>query len=112
MSFFRYHLFVCTNRRENGEACCADHGAADARAYLKRRCKELGIHGQGQTRINGAGCLDRCQEGPVLVIYPEETWYTYVDREDLEEIITRHLLHGEVVERLRIPSRKNIQPKG
>ncbi|HIE55756.1 MAG TPA: (2Fe-2S) ferredoxin domain-containing protein, partial [Chromatiaceae bacterium] len=70
--------------------------------YLKRRCKELGLHGKGQIRVNNAGCLDRCQEGPVLVIYPEETWYTWVDREDLEEIITRHLLHGEVVERLRI----------
>ncbi len=102
MSWFKYHLFVCTNRRDNGEPCCADHGAEKARAYLKKRCKELGIHGKGSVRINSAGCLDRCDRGPVLVIYPDEIWYTYVDQDDLEEIITRHLQRGEVVERLRI----------
>ena len=103
MSWFEYHLFVCTNRRDNGEPCCADFGAGKARAYLKQRCKELGIHGKGRVRVNNAGCLDRCNHGPVLVIYPEGTWYTYVDKDDLEEIITRHLIGGEVVERLRIP---------
>ncbi len=103
MSWFQYHLFVCTNRRDNGEPCCADFGAEQARDYLKRRCKELGIHGKGKVRINNAGCMDRCDRGPVLVIYPEETWYTYVDQDDLEEIITRHLMRGEQVERLRIP---------
>ena len=102
MSWFRRHLFICTNKRTDGTACCADFGAEQARAYLKRRCKELGIHGKGQVRINGAGCLDRCSQGPVLVIYPEGTWYTYVDQDDLEEIITRHLMGGEVVERLRL----------
>ncbi len=102
MSWYEHHLFVCTNKRENGETCCADFGAEKARAYLKRRCKELGIHGKGRVRINNAGCLDRCDQGPVLVIYPDETWYTYVDRDDLEEIITRHLLHGEPVERLKL----------
>jgi len=104
MSWYRHHLFVCTNQRKDGKTCCADFGAEKARAYLKQRCKELGIHGKGEVRINDAGCLDRCEEGPVLVVYPEETWYTYVDREDLEEIITRHLLRGEVVERLLIRS--------
>ncbi len=102
MSWYRYHLFICTNRRKDGKTCCAVFGADKARTYLKQRCKELGIHGKGQVRINNAGCLDRCREGPVLVVYPEETWYTYVDREDLEEIITRHLLQGETVERLLI----------
>jgi len=53
-------------------------------------------------RVNKAGCLDRCDLGPVLVIYPEATWYRYVDSEDLDEIIERHLQRGEVVERLRV----------
>jgi (2Fe-2S) ferredoxin len=53
-------------------------------------------------RINTAGCLDRCELGPVLVIYPEGTWYTYVDRQDLDEIIDQHLVNGRIVERLRI----------
>jgi (2Fe-2S) ferredoxin len=72
------------------------------RDYLKRRTKELGIAGKGGVRINTAGCLDRCQEGPVIVVYPEATWYTYVDREDLDEILSEHLLKGQVVERLRL----------
>jgi (2Fe-2S) ferredoxin len=101
MSFFKYHVFVCTNEREDG-SCCASLGAKKAHAYLKNRCKELGIHGSGQVRINSAGCLDRCAQGPVMVIYPEETWYTYVDSDDLDEIITRHLLQNQVVERLNI----------
>jgi len=52
--------------------------------------------------VNQAGCLDRCEEGPVLVVYPEATWYTYVDQADIDEIIEEHLVHGRVVERLRI----------
>ena len=101
MSCFKYHVFVCTNKREEG-SCCADLGAENARSYLKKRCKELGIHGKGQVRINYAGCLDRCDQGPVVVIYPEGTWYTYIDREDLDEIITCHLQQGRIVERLKI----------
>ncbi|EGV51218.1 Ferredoxin [endosymbiont of Riftia pachyptila (vent Ph05)] len=53
-------------------------------------------------RVNIAGCLDRCEHGPVLVIYPEAVWYTYVDRDDLDEILQRHLIDGERVERLLI----------
>jgi len=101
MSYFQYHVFVCTNERNDG-SCCASLGAKNARAYLKKRCKELGIHGKNQVRINNAGCLDRCAQGPVLVIYPEETWYTYIDNEDLDEIITCHLQRGQIVERLKI----------
>ncbi len=67
---------------------------------MKKRCKALGIHGSPQVRINTAGCLDRCAMGPVMVIYPDAVWYTWVDREDLDEIIERHLIGGERVERL------------
>jgi (2Fe-2S) ferredoxin len=56
----------------------------------------------GKVRINSAGCLDRCEQGPVLVIYPEAVWYTYVDKEDIDEIIDQHLVNGRVVERLKV----------
>lgn len=58
--------------------------------------------GEGKIRINSAGCLDRCDLGPVLVVYPEETWYTFVDREDVDEIIDEHLMNGRPVARLQI----------
>ncbi len=103
MNYFNRHVFFCTNDREGGRQSCQQCGAKDAREYVKQRCKALGIHGAGQVRINAAGCLDRCEQGPVLVIYPRETWYTYIDREDLDEIVERDLMQGQVVERLLIP---------
>ena len=72
-------------------------------AYAKQRVKELGISGAGKVRINKAGCLDRCEQGPCLVVYPEAIWYTYVDQRDIDEIIDEHLVGGKVVERLRLP---------
>ena len=72
------------------------------RDYAKQRSKDLGIAGPGGIRINTAGCLDRCEDGPVIVVYPEGVWYSYVDQEDVDEIIEEHLLHGRVVERLKI----------
>ena len=102
MSYFEHHVFVCLNQRDNGEACCNNHGASEMFAYMKARMKELGLNGQGKVRINKAGCLDRCAEGPVLVVYPDETWYTFIDREDIDEIINEHLIGGRVVARLRV----------
>ncbi len=102
MAYYRRHAFFCTNRREGDRVCCQDAGAAEARAYVKARVKELGLAGQGELRVNAAGCLDRCEEGPVIVVYPEGVWYSYVDKEDLDEIIEEHLVHGRVVERLKI----------
>ena len=69
---------------------------------MKQRVKALGSAIPDKVRINSAGCLDRCAEGPVIVIYPEATWYTYVDRVDLDEIIEEHLVNGRTVDRLRI----------
>jgi (2Fe-2S) ferredoxin len=70
--------------------------------YAKKRVKELGLSGPGKIRVNKAGCLDRCAEGPVMVIYPEGVWYTFVDTEDVEEIIQSHLIKGLPVERLQL----------
>jgi len=69
---------------------------------MKSRVKKLGLSGEGKVRINRAGCLDRCGEGPLLVIYPQAIWYTFVDNEDIDEIIESHLINGKVVERLAI----------
>lgn len=102
MSYYDKHVFFCTNQREDGAACCANHGAQDMRAYAKQRVKDLRLAGKGKIRINSAGCLDRCDEGPVLVVYPDAVWYTYVDQQDIDEIIEEHLRHGRVVERLKI----------
>jgi (2Fe-2S) ferredoxin len=102
MSYYRHHVFVCINQREDGEACCQQFDGEGARVYMKSRAKALGIHTPGQVRINRAGCLNRCEQGPVMVIYPEGIWYTYVDRADLDEIIEEHLIKGRRVERLVI----------
>jgi len=100
--YYQYHVFFCTNQREAGDACCNNHGANDMRTYAKDRIKALGLNKPGAVRINSAGCMERCDSGPVLVIYPQGVWYTYVDKEDIDEIIDRHLIKGEVVERLKI----------
>jgi len=102
MSYYAHHVFFCCNQREPGETCCNDRGAKDIRAYAKDRVKALKLNGEGKVRVNSAGCLDRCEEGPVIVVYPEEVWYTYVDKADIDEIIEEHLVHGRIVERLRI----------
>ena len=100
--YYRHHVFFCTNQREGGATCCNNRGAQAMRDYAKERTKALNITGKGGVRINNAGCLDRCEEGPVIAVYPQGVWYTYVDQEDIDEIIDEHLVHGRVVERLKI----------
>ncbi|MCE7526450.1 MULTISPECIES: ferredoxin [unclassified Polynucleobacter] len=100
--YFQHHLFFCLNERSNGENCCAQHGAQGLFDFAKRRIKELGLAGVGQVRVNKAGCLDRCDHGPVLVIYPAGVWYTVIDTSDIEEIIQTHLIQGQIVERLQL----------
>ncbi len=102
MSYYRQHVFFCTNLRPNGSQCCQQCGAQAVRDHAKQRVKSAGISGKGGVRVNSAGCLDRCSEGPVLVVYPEQVWYTYVDEHDVDEIVDEHLLNGRIVERLRI----------
>lgn len=103
MSYYKHHIFFCTNKRTQGETCCQNADAQAMRDYVKKRCKQLGITGrQGSVRVNTAGCLNRCDEGPVVVVYPDDVWYTYVDQEDLDEIIEEHLVNSRIVKRLRI----------
>jgi (2Fe-2S) ferredoxin len=72
------------------------------RDYAKEKVKNLKLTGKGKCRVNNAGCLDRCKEGPIIAIYPEGTWYTYADKADIDEIIEQHLQQGQIVERLKI----------
>jgi (2Fe-2S) ferredoxin len=103
MSYYKHHIFFCTNLRDDGSACCQNFNAQAMRDYAKMKTKELGISGiKGGVRVNTAGCLNRCEEGPVAVVYPDDVWYTYVDQDDIDEIIREHLLHGRIVKRLRI----------
>ncbi|MEO6927859.1 MAG: (2Fe-2S) ferredoxin domain-containing protein [Casimicrobiaceae bacterium] len=102
MGYYKRHVFFCCNKRDAPERCCADAGASAMQAYAKARIKVLGQSGKDRVRINKAGCLDRCEEGPVLVVYPDDVWYTYIDQSDIDEIIDRHVINGEIVERLRI----------
>lgn len=102
MSFYKYHMFFCTNQREGGKACCQNHDAQAMRDYAKERTKALKLAGPGQVRVNNAGCMDRCAQGPVIVIYPQGVWYTYKNKADIDEIIQEHLVNGRVVERLQI----------
>lgn len=97
--FFDRHIFCCTNERPTGHkrGCCKEKGAEDLRNYMKARVKEEGIE---KTRVNNAGCLDRCEQGPAIVIYPEGTWYSCKTREDIDEVIESHLKNGVPVERL------------
>ena len=99
-NFYKYHVFFCLNQRENGEACCADKGAQAAFDYMKGRVKKLGLSGEGNVRINRSGCLDRCNLGPLMVVYPQAVWYTFIDNDDIDEIVESHLVNGIVVERL------------
>ena len=102
--YYQRHLFFCTNDRgaDAERPSCNQCGSAYLRDYAKSRMKKLGLTGQGKTRVNKAGCLDRCEQGPVCVVYPEGVWYTFVDEEDVDEIIDKHMLNGKLVERLRI----------
>jgi (2Fe-2S) ferredoxin len=99
--FYRTHIFCCTNTRPPGHprGCCSEKGSEKLRNYMKARAKELGI---ADTRVNAAGCLDRCELGPTMVIYPEGVWYTYRDTADIDEILTTHVIGGGRVERLML----------
>lgn len=100
--YFEAHVFVCTNRRPDGHprGSCAAAGSEKLRDYMKVRSKELGL--EGRVRVNAAGCLDRCELGPTMVIYPEGVWYTFSSNADVEEILQTHLAGGSKVDRLAL----------
>lgn len=103
MSYYKRHVFFCLNQRGSDEDSCAQHDAQAGFDRCKKLVKSAGLSGPGGVRVNKAGCLDRCAGGPVAVVYPEGVWYTFVDSDDIEEIVESHLKGGEIVERLVLP---------
>ena len=96
------HLFFCTNQKISGKKCCQEADADSMMRFAKQRLQELQMHGKGAHRVSHAGCLGRCSVGPNIVIYPEGVWYTYSNKDDIEEIIQRHVLKDELVTRLLV----------
>lgn len=96
------HVFVCTNRRDPGnpKGCCATKGAEKVREAFKKAVYENDL--RATMRANAAGCLDQCDHGVTVVVYPEQVWYGHVTPEDVAEIVKSHLVDGVPVERLRI----------
>lgn len=83
---------------------CADFASQDMRDYMKKEMKRRDMYGEGKVRIGQSGCLGRCLSGPVMVVYPQGVWYSYVDKHDIDEIIESHLVNDVVVQRLVIDS--------
>jgi (2Fe-2S) ferredoxin len=100
--FFEKHVFCCINKRSvsNPKGCCSLKNSEKLHIELKLKIKDLKLN--KKIRINKSGCLDRCELGPVMVIYPEGVWYSFKNSEDIDEILNSHLLKNKVVERLKI----------
>lgn len=105
-SRFSSHIFICENLRAEGDpkGCCARKGSAEIRTAMKDEIKRRGL--RAQVRANQSGCLDACEFGPSMVVYPEGIWYGGVKPEDVPEIIEQHIIGGNPVERLRIEKYK------
>jgi len=99
---FEHHVFVCQNVRPEGapRPSCTSDGKSELFAALQQLTKDAGL--SGKVRINKSGCLDQCEHGPTVVVYPEAVWYGGVRAEDAGEIVKEHLVGGRPVERLRI----------
>ncbi len=102
--FYEAHLFVCCNRRPDGHkrGSCAEKGSERLRDYMKARAKEMGLT---KLRVNAAGCLDRCELGPCLVIYPEGVWYRLGSTEDVDTVLAAHVRDGGRATALVLPDR-------
>ncbi len=109
--YYRAHVFCCTNERPPGHprGCCKDKGAVRLRNYMKARAKELGLEG---VRVNVAGCLDRCELGPTMVIYPEGVWYRCRTIGDVEEVLQVHVIGGGRVAHLLLHPNDAAPPEG
>lgn len=105
--YYEAHVFCCTNRRPAGHprGCCAERDGEALRDHMKSRAKELGLK---NVRINSAGCLDRCELGPTLVIYPEGVWYSCPTKEDINEVLETHMVKGQRVERLMLQTKDKL----
>lgn len=100
MPGYKHHLFICTNKRpaDNPRGCCDPEGLGELQLAFKRELDTRGL--KADIRANRAGCLDQCERGPSVVVYPEGIWYGGVKVEDVAEIVESHLIQGTPVERL------------
>lgn len=103
MAKFTHHIFVCCNRRAPGHprGCCDPEGAEQLRQRFKAELKQRGL--AGMVRANHAGCLDQCELGPTIVIYPQAIWYGGVTPGDVERIVVETVLGGRILADLQIP---------
>lgn len=99
---YERHIFVCTNRRPDGSprGCCASKGSEKVHLEFKHQLNDFKVKG---VRANSAGCLDACERGVSVVVYPDDVWYGGVTVDDVKEIVEEHIVGGRVVERLRMP---------
>ena len=95
---YDYHIFCCVNERPASAVreCCKKKFINFKKSHEKKN-NELGLK---RIRVNQSGCLDKCELGPIMVIYPEGVWYTFKNIKDIDEIISEHLLKGKIVKRL------------
>ncbi|MCU0343191.1 MAG: (2Fe-2S) ferredoxin domain-containing protein [Ignavibacterium sp.] len=102
MKRFEKHIFVCENKRPEGHprGCCAEKGSSEIRELFKARLKELGLN--ADIRANSSGCLDACEFGVSVVVYPDQIWYGGITKDNVEEIIQSHIINDKPVERLKI----------
>jgi (2Fe-2S) ferredoxin len=102
MPKFEKHIFVCGNNRPAGHprGCCDPTSEARLQKLFKQKLAERGL--KGKVRANQAGCLDQCEHGPNIVVYPDAVWYGHVTEGDVDEIVDSHIVGGRPVERLRL----------
>jgi (2Fe-2S) ferredoxin len=106
--YYRVHVFCCVNERpaSHWRGSCANQSSRELCDYMCRLGMALGLH---EIRINQSGCLNRCELGPTMVIYPEGTWYTYRTEKDVEEILRSHVMKGRRVERLLLSNTDGVR---
>jgi (2Fe-2S) ferredoxin len=105
------HVFVCVNERaaDNPKGSCKPKGGEQVRDELKHLLKKRGC---GKlVRANNAGCLDQCEHGVAVVVYPEQVWYGHVTVDDVAEIVDSHIIGGKPVERLLLPDQPQLAGK-
>jgi (2Fe-2S) ferredoxin len=108
MPSFDRHVFVCVNERapDHPKGCCKARGGIEVRDRLKSELTARGL--SKLIRANNAGCLDQCEHGVTVVVYPEQVWYGHVTVDDIAEIVDKHLIGGEVVTRLLLPDQPHL----